>query len=94
MKKKYVQILLCLEEWNGEDSETWKLSESEENVLKGLVTRSKKDRANGYTAYEVRLTDRSVADILIEMLNALREKEGGEANWFLGDEEEEYVYVD
>lgn len=94
MKKKYVQILLYLEEWNGEDSETWKLSESEEKVLKSFVTRSRKDRANGYTAYEVRLTERGVADSLVEILNTLREREGGEANWFLGDEEEEYVYVD
>lgn len=52
------------------------------------------DRANEYIAVTVSLTDRDEAFALVDRLNDLSVNAGGDADWYVGDEDEEYVYVE
>lgn len=52
------------------------------------------DRANGIIAFHMIDLTREEADNLVDDLNGISETEDGEFNWYLGDPDEEYVYVD
>lgn len=52
------------------------------------------DRANEYIAVAVELTDRDAAFALVDRLNEISVNAGGDADWYVGDEDEEYVYVE
>lgn len=52
------------------------------------------DYANGYVAFALANCDREDADNLVGRLNRRCERKGEEPNWYLGEEGEEYVFVD
>lgn len=52
------------------------------------------DRANEYIAVAAELTDRDAAFALVDRLNDISVNSGGNADWYVGDEDEEYVYVE
>lgn len=64
-------------------------------IVSGKSFKFYNDRANGYIAFALDETrcDRTDADILVNILNELCERMHNEPNWFLGDEGEEYVFV-
>lgn len=51
------------------------------------------DRANGYIAFCVSSFTMDDANELVDELNEICEEHGQTANWFVGDEGEEYVFV-
>ncbi len=51
-------------------------------------------RANEHIAVTVSLTDRDEAFALVDRLNDISVNAGGDADWYVGDEDEEYVYVE
>ncbi len=52
------------------------------------------DRANEYIAVAVDLPNRDEAFALVDRLNDISVNAGGDADWYVGDEDEEYVYVE
>ena len=52
------------------------------------------DRANEYIAVSVDLPSRDEAFALVDRLNDISVNAGGDADWYVGDEDEEYVYVE
>ena len=52
------------------------------------------DNANGIVAFALGYNDEEKASGLVDELNKSCEERGLKADWFLGDSEEEYVFVD
>ena len=76
------------------ECEDGKLSMEEVAVIKDIYYRYFNDRANGYVAFALsNFYSREDADNFVDKLNDICVKLGEEPNWFLGDEEEEYVFV-
>lgn len=76
------------------ENEDGLLSMEEVEVIAGHVNDYKynTDRANGYVAFALSGVSRDEADALVSELNEISQEIGGA--WFLGDEDEEYVFVD
>ena len=51
------------------------------------------DRANGYIAFYLNNVSREDASNLVDELNAICDEHKQVTNWFVGDEDEEYVFV-
>lgn len=51
------------------------------------------DRANGYIAVSVELPEGEDGFALVDRLNDISVNAGGDADWYVGDENEEYVDV-
>jgi ACT domain-containing protein len=51
------------------------------------------DNANGIVAFALEYNDEEKADELVDNLNKICEEKGLGADWYLGDNEEEYVFV-
>jgi hypothetical protein len=51
------------------------------------------DRANGYIAVSVELPCGEDGFALVDRLNEVSISAGGDADWYVGDENEEYVNV-
>lgn len=52
------------------------------------------DLANGIVAFALDFKDEEKADELVDTLNEICESKGMPCDWYLGDEDEEYVFVD
>ena len=51
------------------------------------------DNANGIVAFALEYNDDEKADNLVDRLNQICESNGRPADWYLGDKDEEYVFV-
>lgn len=63
-------------------------------VIVPLTKRYLYDRPNEYIAVEVEVTTREEAFSLVDRLNDISVCDGGDADWYVGDEDEEYVHID
>lgn len=52
------------------------------------------DLANGIVAFALDFKDEKVADVLVSQLNEICEDKNMSPNWYVGDEDEEYVFTD
>lgn len=54
------------------------------------------DNANGYYAVSLPIdqNETDIGEILVDLLNALAEYRKEKPQWYLGDPEEEYVFID
>lgn len=71
-----------------------KLTMKEMEIISKLYYRYNDDRAQGYVAFALNITDREEAFDIVDRLNEVAESNGEGACWWVGDEEEEYVFTD
>ena len=81
-----------LTEENYDDLENTFVSDEELETIKKFcpIIKMYNDTANELTAFHLDCDVDTAEDIV----NALNEMNDGDAEWYLGDEQEEYVYVD
>jgi hypothetical protein len=70
------------------------LTMPEAMVIVPLTKAYHDDRANEYIAIAVDIPNRDEAFALVDRLNEISVNAGGDADWYVGDEDEEYVYVE
>jgi single-stranded DNA-binding protein len=75
------------------ESASGQLSMQEAMVIVPLTKAYYDDRANGYIAVSVELPDGEDGFALVDKLNDISVNAGGAADWYVGDENEEYVDV-
>ncbi len=71
-----------------------RLTMKEVQIISEQEYRHNDDRANGYVAFALDLADREAAFDIVDRLNEVAEANGEESCWWVGDEDEEYVFTE